>query len=244
MPYLDMTPWFDAKLQPQQGEDYQAFMDRVVPAVQQINPQLTEEQARTVCENAWAYYVLENAVEATITIKREFEVYQSSVYMEGWYGDWKVAEIHSAKTPSFTFTSVAKARVVDGDKFHIAKTAEDKQLVFGWANIAKDANGEFPLDWDGDVTDPTELEKAAYTFVLKYRETGTDHEGEAVGRLVESVVFTKEKQEALGIPEGILPEGWWVGFYIEDKEIFEKVKKGEYQMFSVQGKARRMPTGQ
>ncbi|MNH15357.1 hypothetical protein D3C79_749690 [compost metagenome] len=55
-------------------------------------------------------------------------------------------------------------------------------------------------------------------------------------------MLTKEKQGAMGIPEGVVPEGWWVGFHIEDTEIFKKVKSGEYEMFSVHGSAFRKPT--
>jgi hypothetical protein len=53
--------------------------------------------------------------------------------------------------------------------------------------------------------------------------------------MVESCVFTKEKMQAMGIPEGIVPEGWWIGFYVEDDEAWEKVKDGTYQMFSIEG---------
>ena len=59
--------------------------------------------------------------------------------------------------------------------------------------------------------------------------------------MVESVVFTKEKADALGIPPDILPEGWWIGFRITDDEVWEKVKNGEYPMFSIEGKAVREP---
>jgi hypothetical protein len=57
-------------------------------------------------------------------------------------------------------------------------------------------------------------------------------------------MFTKEKQSALGIPDGVLPEGWWVGFHVPDAEVFAKIKTGEYEMFSVQGSAIKAPTGQ
>jgi hypothetical protein len=245
VPYIELDSWFETQLTPQQGETYDQFVQRCVTAITALDPTITEDQAREIADQAWAYYVLQNATEATITIKRDFNTYNDSVYLEGWFGDWQITDIISATAPNISYTSLTKRKAQNHEPgwFKVAKTKEDKQLVFGWANIAMDANGNYPLDWDGDVTDPEELEKAAYTFVLKYRETGTDHVGEAVGKLVESVIFTKEKQQAMGIPEGILPVGWWVGFYVEDKEVFEKVKKGEYQMFSVQGKARRVPTG-
>lgn len=125
------------------------------------------------------------------------------------------------------------------DEVQITKSVDEEQLVFGWANVSLTAEGDVPLDWQGDIIAPHVLEKAAYNFVLKYRATGEMHEGDVKGYLVESVMFTKAKIAAIGIPEGAIPEGWWVGFYIPDKEVFAKVKSGEYRMFSIQGKARR-----
>jgi len=124
---------------------------------------------------------------------------------------------------------------------YVTKTKEHANLAFGWANIALKADGTFPHDWQDDVTLPEVLERAAYQFVLKYRATGEMHQGETKGYLIESMMFTKKKQQVLGIPEGIVPEGWWVGFYIPDDEVFEKVKSGKYKMFSIEGKARRIP---
>ena len=122
----------------------------------------------------------------------------------------------------------------------ISKMNDEQHLVFGWANVSINADGSVPLDWQGDITSPEVLEKAAYQYVLKYRTTGEMHQGEAVGYLVESCMFTKQKMQAMGIPEGILPEGWWVGFYIPDDDVVEKIKSGEYKMFSIQGKAKRL----
>ena len=41
--------------------------------------------------------------------------------------------------------------------------------------------------------------------------------------MVESCVFTVEKQRAMGIPEGTLPVGWWIGFHISDDDAWERV---------------------
>jgi hypothetical protein len=126
------------------------------------------------------------------------------------------------------------------DEIDIVKSLNESQMVFGWANISIMADGEIPLDWQGDITSPDVLEKAAYKFVLKYRTTGEMHEGNVKGYLVESVMFTKQKMSLIGIPENTVPEGWWVGFYIPDAEVFDKVKSGQYKMFSIQGKAKRL----
>lgn len=122
----------------------------------------------------------------------------------------------------------------------ITKMNDDKHLVFGWANVTADKDGNVPLDWQGDITAPSVLEKAAYQYVLKNKGTGEMHQGETVGHLVESVMMTKQKQQAMGIPEGTIPEGWWVGFYVPDDEVVAKIKDGTYNMFSIQGKAKKL----
>jgi hypothetical protein len=120
----------------------------------------------------------------------------------------------------------------------ISKTDVERRLVFGWLSVAKDEQGNLIEDLQGDVIDPAELERAAYDFVLYSRQAGDVHERtKDIGRLVESMVFTREKMTALGVPEGTLPEGWWVGFYVDDDEVWNKIKSGEYQGFSIGGQA-------
>ena len=121
--------------------------------------------------------------------------------------------------------------------FKIRKSDDDKMLAFGWANVAITADGEQVTDLQKDVVDPEILEQAAYNFVELYREGGEMHERGGCAVLVESVAFTKEKMAAMGIPEGIVPEGWWIGFKVTDPDVWEKVKSGEYPMFSIEGEA-------
>ena len=122
-------------------------------------------------------------------------------------------------------------------RFKIHKKDDDKMIAFGWANVAITANGEQVTDLQEDVVDPEILEQAAYNFVELYREAGEMHERGGCGVLIESVVFTKEKMAAMGIPEGTVPEGWWIGFKVTDPDVWEKVKAGEYPMFSIEGEA-------
>ena len=122
-------------------------------------------------------------------------------------------------------------------RFSIQKSSDEKRLAFGWASISQDENGATLVDLSEDVIDPETLESAAYEFVKLYREGGEMHERGGCAVLVESVVFTKEKMAAMGIPDGTLPTGWWIGFYVTDDEVWEKVKSGEYPMFSIEGTA-------
>ncbi len=123
--------------------------------------------------------------------------------------------------------------------FELKKSVEDKKQVFGWANVAEDEQGNTIEDYQGDSMTSEELEKTAYNYVLKFRDTGERHNPtlRKKGKMIESIVFTKEKLQVLGLPEDSLPCGWWVGFQITDNDTWEKIKKGEYNMFSIEGTA-------
>ena len=131
----------------------------------------------------------------------------------------------------------------------IAKTDDSRQLVFGWANVAIDKSGSRIVDSQGDWIDPVDLEDAAYVFNLAFRAGDEMYTEEAKAELVESMVFTHEKleklatdpatnevdQDALEVMKRTIPQAWWVGFYIDDKDVYEKCRKGEYKMFSIGG---------
>lgn len=138
--------------------------------------------------------------------------------------------IPRARAPS------SKKRTVKG-QLKIHKSEDDKMQAFGWASIAVAPSGEQIKDYHEELIDPEELEQAAYAFVEFYREGGEMHERGGCAVLIESMVFTKEKFKALGIPEGTLPEGWFIGFKVTDPDVWDKVKSGEYSMFSIEGKA-------
>lgn len=126
-----------------------------------------------------------------------------------------------------------------GISFEIKKAA-DQGLVSGWANVAINKDGSIPLDWQDDIIRPEVLEKAAVQFMMDYQDSGEMHKGNPTGVVVESIVFTKEKQELLGIPFGHIPEGWFITVKVTDAAVFERVKDGTYKMFSIQGNAKRV----
>lgn len=113
-----------------------------------------------------------------------------------------------------------------------------RQLVFGWASIAITKDGETLIDKQGDIIPTAELEDAAYEYVLEFREADEMHSQITKGHLVESVVFTPDKITAMGLPVGLVPTGWWVGFKV-DADTFRKVQDGTLSMFSIEGVAER-----
>lgn len=119
----------------------------------------------------------------------------------------------------------------------VVKVDSDRRLVFGWANVSISKSGEQVTDSHNEQIDPEDLENAAYNFTLAFREMNADHEAPTLGQLVESMFFDAEKCEALGLAKDAVDVGWWVGFYVEDADTWDKVKKGEYSMFSIEGTA-------
>lgn len=147
---------------------------------------------------------------------------------------------YRAELATLVFEDNYESDICITDDFELSKSVPEKQMIFGWANVAIDKDGYFPFDWQDDVSFPEVLEDAVYDFVMDFGDTGEMHKGGVKGQLVESVMFTKEKMAAMGIPEGIVHEGWWIGFYIPDYEVFNKVVTGKYKMFSVGGKVKRV----
>lgn len=141
------------------------------------------------------------------------------------------------------FESLAKSLDADNPdavdfelRGEVSKVDGEKQLVFGWASVSKLANGEVVVDKQGDVLDNLDdVERVAYDFVIESRDGGEMHVRKGVSTLVESFVSTPEKREKMGIPEGVIPDGWWVGFKVQNPQVWEAVKKGKYRMFSVHG---------
>lgn len=120
----------------------------------------------------------------------------------------------------------------------IAKIDSDQHLVFGWLSVAKTKDDKFVIDHHGHVIEPDELEKAAYRFVLESRRGADMHKTDShVATLVESIMFTKEKMAAMGIPEGIVPQGQWTGWYVHDENVWDKIKTKQYKMLSFGGTA-------
>lgn len=124
----------------------------------------------------------------------------------------------------------------------ISKMDPDQRLAFGWANVAFRKDGSLVLDRQGDfVDDVAELEKTAYHYVLESRDAGQDHGRRGVAQLVESMVFTPEKLEKMGLAPDAVPLGWWTGYKVHDDEVWKGVKDGDYEMFSIHGLGRRTP---
>lgn len=134
-------------------------------------------------------------------------------------------------------------------QINIAKADAKRKMVFGFFSVNK-VGDELVEDLQGDLIETDVLEKAAYNYVLDARVQGEGHIRKGVGRLVESVVLTYEKQAAIqkclraqGIEAGIDLgcEGWFGGFKVDDDEVWKAIEKGDYPAFSIGGSGKRIP---
>jgi hypothetical protein len=126
----------------------------------------------------------------------------------------------------------------------IAKADSDKQQIFGWASVVE-VNGEPVVDLQGDRISTDEMEKAGYQYVMKSRRGGDMHLRDdwspiQKSEMIESFIVTPEKRDAMGLPDSV-PSGWWVGFQVQDPEVWAKVKSGERTGFSIHGHGHRSP---
>jgi len=121
----------------------------------------------------------------------------------------------------------------------VVKFDEDQQLAFGWLYVSRRKDGSQVVDHSGEIISVDELEKAAIAYALDHREAKEMHTGGGVGRLVEIFVSTAEKRAAMGIPEGVLPDGIWVGYKVDDRDTWKRVRSGDLKMFSLGGRALR-----
>lgn len=209
--------------------------DTNFPGKQQVNPGSQAEACAAIAQ--WEKMKGQARVSKGIRGRKMTDLEMVAHIVEkGWVdlsdaeADAIVKELYPDDPDTAEFTT----------QHEITKVDEDERLVFGWASIGIDKDGGIIEDRQGDILDdPNEIEKAAYDFVLNSRDGGEMHVRKGVSTLVESVVFTPEKTRAMGIPDGTVPTGWWVGFRVNDEEVWKAVKDGKYRMFSVHGRGMR-----
>lgn len=133
-------------------------------------------------------------------------------------------------------------------KATIVKLDDEKRHVFGIFSVAK-VGDALVVDHEGDEIEPDDLEDAAYNHVLDARIAGENHVRKGVGDLIESVVLTPKKCEAMvkalgetGIEATIdVPAVvWWGGYHVHDDAVWKAVKDGDYVSFSIGGEADRV----
>lgn len=127
----------------------------------------------------------------------------------------------------------------------VVKYDESSGQITGWAALSSN-DGEPIIDFHDELIMINELEKAAHDLMLTggAGKAGEMHE-RRVGDIVESMVVSKEKMEALGYkPSGKATEGWAVTLKLRDDMTKSRVKSGELQELSIHGMSHKIPVGE
>lgn len=119
------------------------------------------------------------------------------------------------------------------EAFNVLKVDEEQRIIYGWGSVTT-YKGEVVVDREGDWIATDTLHKAVNNFMKGIRVGKLNHRGEAKGTIVHSFPITKELCDALGIQSD--REGWITGYYVEDDDLWESVKAGDYAEFSIGGR--------
>lgn len=123
-------------------------------------------------------------------------------------------------------------RITKGVVNSIIKADTEKRLVYG---IVLEPNS---VDLQGDTIKAETIEAAAHQYLVKSRVIGAGHAGKADASISESWIapedFTYEGQD---IKKGT----WLMTVKINNDILWDKVKNGTYQGFSIGGTGLRVP---
>jgi len=112
----------------------------------------------------------------------------------------------------------------------ISKNAAQK-VVTAWAYV-NTVEGKVVYDHSGDTISIETLEKAAHGYINK-GVGKIDHSGGQIATLLESMVFSLEMQQMLGMDLG--QTGWLVRFKINDDDVWRDIQSGKLMDLSIGG---------
>lgn len=165
------------------------------------------------------------------------------VQVERRPGSWQRVKCHPTKDAARAHLAALTINVTEKRHMEMrgefSKLDDERRLAFGWASVAATAEDGQLVDKQGDVLDVPSLEDAVYAYVLDSRDADEMHKRAGVGKLVESMMFTPDKIKKMNLPAESVPVGWWVGFHVDDDEVWGKVKDGTYKSFSIKGSGTR-----
>lgn len=135
-------------------------------------------------------------------------------------------------SPATGLPLILKNQEAKATLFKLEKADEDRQVAYGvvYAPGVLDAQGEF--------TDQYEIEAAAYRFMKAKRVDRVDQNHDF--QPLDGVYVAESWLVKAGDPWfGELPGSWAVGVKVDDKDVWERLQKGELWGFSMAGQAER-----
>jgi hypothetical protein len=110
----------------------------------------------------------------------------------------------------------------------ISSVEEEKRIVYGEVLVPDE------VDSQDDTISAEEIEKAAHNYALTPMIVGQGHMKEAKARPVETFIYSPE------IMKNVKPGSWVMAVKVDDEELWEGVKRGEFSGFSIGARAKRI----
>jgi len=114
----------------------------------------------------------------------------------------------------------------------VVKLDGEQRIAYGWFSVVEE-NGQPVVDQQGDYISEAVLTKAVHDFNMNGRAGKVLHNGRRVADIVESVMLSRDVQQALGVDLG--RTGWFGAMQYNDQAAWERVKSGELPAFSIGG---------
>ena len=127
----------------------------------------------------------------------------------------------------------------------VLKRDQASPLVYGWGSICRvrDASGNMADYRDTDNEEfPEDVTEAAWReFMINSRAMDVMHDEQPLGRVVYAMPMTTDIAKAFGVLDALDRTGVMVGVQIDDPQLLEKFRTGEYTGFSIGGSAQYEP---
>ena len=126
---------------------------------------------------------------------------------------------------------ISENKIAKSVKMNIVKSNDEKKLVYGIV-LEPDTT-----DLQMDVISEDEIETAAHEFLKSFRVVGDNHNTAAKASVVESYIATADgKMDGKPYTAG----SWIMAVKVEDDQMWEALKGGDYTGFSIGGSAERV----
>lgn len=247
---------FIIKPQPQEGETRQEFIDRFMGDEEAVEDFPDEEQRLAVAISFWEQEQENNPIN-----KQEFNIGDMVTSDDEHFNEYNpVAEVVDVRqdyvytimfedsniTHEFAGSDLESADEIEqqqptSSQVHvptpeweeegtIIKRNDEKQLVYGIVLEPEKVDGQ------NDIISAEEIEKTAHSYLKKSRVVGSNHVEKADANVVESYIapanFTMKG-------EPVVEGSWILAVKIEDDTLWQQVKQGGYNAFSVGGYGQR-----
>lgn len=181
----------------------------------------------------WKSPAARTAYRGSATVVRKDDLADILAAMKADQDAWEKALPAVTKEMADAIEAMVKKARGPALKLRVEKSDGDKRYFAGWASVV--TLGDEPVvDRQGHVISADEMTAAAHDFVRKHRVGKVSHKGNADQlEFVESVVLTKDVQEAMGVDLG--REGWWVAGYALNDQTWERIKSGDLAALSIGG---------